>query len=286
MKKSLGFIITLFLTISYFNCTLPPGTVSGSKRYLFQSESRNLSECAIIQNNNSTFPYSFSYLEGIKTTNDTSKLKTFNFTKLHIVVPPGQYDMRFRIENPPLPHVGEIGFISFNLERGSEYTFSAILSKVFDKNSSKYMPKIGKRIFFEKRKDADKWVKRLFVEIRKGKWVKVAEIPYYEEVTKGGSTAFEHGMVRHWHLNGQLEYEYEYKNGEPVDGLLKCYFENGNLRSKETIINTKKHGEAIYFDEDGNRTVLKFNAGVLEKEVSKEWQEKYENRPFYYKRYE
>ena len=57
----------------------------------------------------------------------------------------------------------------------------------------------------------------------------------YEYPYKNGKS---HGICKGWHENGQLQYEWPYKNGKS-HGIHKGWHENGQLRGEWPYINDK-----------------------------------------------
>ena len=66
---------------------------------------------------------------------------------------------------------------------------------------------------------------------------KLTEHTYYEKDGK----VVRHGIGKGYYLNGELESEYNYKNGKR-HGLCKYYYANGKLESEHNYKNGKRHG--------------------------------------------
>ena len=58
------------------------------------------------------------------------------------------------------------------------------------------------------------------------------------------------GLVKSWYPNGQLEYEFNYKDGK-IDGLSNWWYDNGQL---ETILHYKDDELDRIDYENGQRT--------------------------------
>lgn len=52
--------------------------------------------------------------------------------------------------------------------------------------------------------------------------------------------------------NGKTEWSGNYKNNKE-DGEWQFYWDNGNLKSKETYVKGKEHGTSISYDRDGKK---------------------------------
>ena len=61
------------------------------------------------------------------------------------------------------------------------------------------------------------------------------------------------GSVKDYYENGQLKAELNYKNGK-LDGLEKEYHQNGQLYIEENYKDGKLEGESTNYDENGNLT--------------------------------
>ena len=59
------------------------------------------------------------------------------------------------------------------------------------------------------------------------------------------------GIVYNTYLNGQREYEGEYKNGKP-NGLLVYWYEKGNIMRKGTLKDGTPIGRWTIYKEDGS----------------------------------
>ena len=58
------------------------------------------------------------------------------------------------------------------------------------------------------------------------------------------------GLIKRWYPNGQLEYEYNYKDGKR-DGLAKGWYPNGQLEYEYTYKDGELDGLTKSWDEDG-----------------------------------
>ena len=75
---------------------------------------------------------------------------------------------------------------------------------------------------------------------------KFSEYTYY---LKDGEEV-KHGLCKYYYENGELEFEYNWKNGE-LDGLCKIYYENGKIKSEYNYKDGELHGIGKRYYEDG-----------------------------------
>ena len=59
------------------------------------------------------------------------------------------------------------------------------------------------------------------------------------------------GTITHYYENGNLEFSYEYVDGER-NGAFKTFYENGNIASEGYYVNDKPDGIIKYYNEDGS----------------------------------
>ena len=97
-----------------------------------------------------------------------------------------------------------------------------------------------------------KLIKRLendVVDIDKGKDKKVRQCSDVNEINQE-LDGKKHGLHIDWYENGQLLYEYNYKNGK-FHGLLRVWHKNGQLSLECNYIDGQEHGLSREWHEDG-----------------------------------
>tara|TARA_A100001515_G_C4577324_1_gene211843 strand:+ start:131 stop:628 length:498 start_codon:yes stop_codon:yes gene_type:complete len=65
----------------------------------------------------------------------------------------------------------------------------------------------------------------------------------------------ENGTFKAYWGNGQLRYQWDYKDGERADGQSKGWWPDGSLKQIKTFKNGKLHGKTIEWFADGNKKV-------------------------------
>lgn len=79
---------------------------------------------------------------------------------------------------------------------------------------------------------------------------------------------------KQYYQNGNLETEMEYSSSggglsdAPFKRIVKIkeYYENGNLRSVYELLNDKRHGISVFYDENGNKSEIKYDEDEVKRE--------------------
>ena len=67
--------------------------------------------------------------------------------------------------------------------------------------------------------------------------------------------AVRHGLSRHWHPNGQLKSQGEYRMGDKV-GLFSYWHSNGQKRVEGEYVNDLRNGDWVWWHPNGQKAVI------------------------------
>jgi hypothetical protein len=81
----------------------------------------------------------------------------------------------------------------------------------------------------------------------------VNPIPFEEVFGYSSLDEVPDGTFQRYWPNGQMRYEWEYKDGKRADGVSKGWWPNGNLKQTQTWKNNVNEGKVVSWYEDGNK---------------------------------
>jgi len=124
----------------------------------------------------------------------------------------------------------------------------------------------------------------LFASCGKPREVNITDTEIREGITyvKGETKAFT-GIIKSYYENGNLESEGNFKDGK-LNGLSKLYYENGNLKSEANFKDDKLEGLSKEYYENGNiSTEANFKDDKLEGLLKLYYENGYLIAQYYYK---